>query len=212
MTPSPLQQLAAQELLRRQEAVQSMWEYQKYLAASHADFLHAPAAHHDCMIQALHALERDECKGVLIMAPPGSAKSSYVSVQFATWYLARHPTHHILACSNTTDLAEVFNRRRRNVCYTEEWQRLGDGYRVEAAFILWEGSDILQIPASALFRHAGEWTVFAIADGRAERRKVTLGRRNGLQAQILSGLTKGEQVILHPDESIEQGTRVQRRE
>jgi len=94
----------------------------------------------------------------------------------------------------------------------EEWQRLGDGYRVEAAFILWEGSDILQIPASALFRHAGEWTVFAIADGRAERRKVTLGRRNGLQAQILSGLTKGEQVILHPDESIEQGTRVQRRE
>ncbi len=92
------------------------------------------------------------------------------------------------------------------------WQRLGDGYRVEAAFILWEGSDILQIPASALFRRAGEWTVFVIAGERAERRKVTLGRRNGLRAQILSGLSEGEQVILHPDEKIEPGTRVERRE
>lgn len=94
----------------------------------------------------------------------------------------------------------------------EAWQRLGDGYRVEAMFILWEGSDILQIPASALFRHAGDWTVFVITNERAERRKVTLGKRNGLRAQILSGLTEGEQVILHPDESIEPGTRIQRRE
>ncbi len=94
----------------------------------------------------------------------------------------------------------------------EAWQRLGDGYRVEAMFILWEGSDILQIPASALFRYAGDWTVFVITNERAERRKVTLGKRNGLRAQILSGLTEGEQVILHPDESIEPGTRIQRRE
>ncbi len=94
----------------------------------------------------------------------------------------------------------------------QAWQRLGDGYRVEAMFILWEGSDILQIPSSALFRHVGDWTVFVITNERAERRKVTLGKRNGLRAQILSGLTEGEQVILHPDESIEPGTRIQRRE
>jgi HlyD family secretion protein len=91
------------------------------------------------------------------------------------------------------------------------WQRLGDGYRVEASFILWEGSDILQIPSSALFRHAGEWTVFVIADERAERRTVTLGRRSTLRSQILSGVSEREEVILHPDESIESGTRVQRR-
>ena len=94
----------------------------------------------------------------------------------------------------------------------EVWQRLGDGYRVEAAFVLWEGKDILQIPASALFRHAGDWAVFVISDDRAERRKVTVGRRNGLRAQILTGLSEGERVILHPDENIEPGTRVQRRE
>lgn len=101
-----------------------MWSYREYLAGAHADFQHPPAAHHDKIIEALHALERDECKGVLITAPPGSAKSTYVSVQFATWMWARHPDWHILACSNTTDLAETFNRRRRNLCYTPEWEVL----------------------------------------------------------------------------------------
>ncbi|HEX9802572.1 MAG TPA: efflux RND transporter periplasmic adaptor subunit [Gammaproteobacteria bacterium] len=93
----------------------------------------------------------------------------------------------------------------------QAWQRLGDGYRVEAAFILWEGREILQIPSSALFRHAGKWSVFVIDDGRAQRREVTLGKRSGLHSQVLSGLVEGQEVILHPDESIEPGTRVQRR-
>jgi HlyD family secretion protein len=36
----------------------------------------------------------------------------------------------------------------------ELWQQLGDGYRVEAHFILWDEDAVLQLPASALFRHA----------------------------------------------------------
>jgi len=34
---------------------------------------------------------------------------------------------------------------------------LGDGYRLEASFIIWEGKDILQVPASALFRNQEGW-------------------------------------------------------
>ena len=29
-----------------------------------------------------------------------------------------------------------------------EWRRLGDGYRGEAEFVLWERDDILQVPAA----------------------------------------------------------------
>lgn len=94
----------------------------------------------------------------------------------------------------------------------QAWQRLGDGYRVEASFILWQGSDILQIPASALFRYQGDWAVFVVVNERAQRRRVELGQRNGLRAQIIDGVRAGETVILHPDESVEPGTRVQRRE
>ncbi|HEX5636801.1 MAG TPA: HlyD family efflux transporter periplasmic adaptor subunit, partial [Gammaproteobacteria bacterium] len=35
----------------------------------------------------------------------------------------------------------------------ELWQRLGDGYRVEARFILWHEDNVLQVPASSLFRY-----------------------------------------------------------
>ena len=37
-----------------------------------------------------------------------------------------------------------------------QWQRLGDAYRVEARFVLWEAADVLQIPAGSLFRDGGE--------------------------------------------------------
>lgn len=90
----------------------------------------------------------------------------------------------------------------------ESWQRLGDGYRVEARFIIWEGKDVLQIPASALFRKANGWAVFVIKNSKASQRTVEIGHRNGLVAEIISGLTEGEMVITHPDDSIKEGKRV----
>lgn len=90
----------------------------------------------------------------------------------------------------------------------EQWQRLGDGYRVEASFILWEGNDILQIPASALFRDGNGWAAFALEQGKAVKRSVETGQRNGLSAQVVSGIKEGEQVIVHPDERVRQGVRV----
>jgi HlyD family secretion protein len=90
----------------------------------------------------------------------------------------------------------------------ELWQQLGDGYRVEAHFILWEGEDVLQLPASALFRHADGWSVFAITDGKARRVAVQIGHSNGLVTEVLSGIAAGEIVIVHPDDRIEDGVRV----
>lgn len=89
-----------------------------------------------------------------------------------------------------------------------EWRKLGDGYRVEAAFILWQDKNVLQVPTSALFREADQWTLFVIDNGRARRRTVEIGHRNGLNAQILSGLNEGDLVITHPDERIADGVRV----
>lgn len=91
------------------------------------------------------------------------------------------------------------------------WERLGDGYRVDASFVVWEGEDVLQVPTSALFRHGEGWAVFVVERGKARLRAVEAGHRSGLQAEILSGLKKGETVITHPDRSVEDGTRVKKR-
>jgi HlyD family secretion protein len=90
----------------------------------------------------------------------------------------------------------------------EQWQRLGDGYRVEARFIIWYQDDVLQVPASSLFRYQTGWAVFVIDGKRAMRRIVKVGQRNGLIAQITDGLLEGEAVVNHPSEAIEDGIRV----
>jgi HlyD family secretion protein len=92
----------------------------------------------------------------------------------------------------------------------EEWQDLGDGYRVDASFLLWEAGDVLQVPESALFRHGDGWAVFVVENGRAALRPVTIGQRNGVTAEVVSGLTEGEEVIVHPDREVEAGVRVER--
>ena len=84
----------------------------------------------------------------------------------------------------------------------QDWQRLGDGYRVEAEFILWKSEKVLQVPASAVFRYQSDWAVFAIKNNKAKRLKIELGQRNGLQVEILSGLKNGDIVINHPNEKV----------
>ena len=90
----------------------------------------------------------------------------------------------------------------------KKWHRLGDGYRVEAEFVLWEMNDVLQIPTSALFRHSNTWTVFVLEGGRAQLRNIKVGQRNGLRAEVLEGLGIDETVILYPDDTIKSGRRV----
>jgi HlyD family secretion protein len=93
----------------------------------------------------------------------------------------------------------------------EQWQRLGDGYRVEARFILWHEDDVLQVPASSLFRYHNGWGIFVIEGRHATRREVDIGQRNGLIAQILNGVKQGEMVINHPSDGVEDGRRVKHR-
>ncbi|MBI5238750.1 MAG: efflux RND transporter periplasmic adaptor subunit [Deltaproteobacteria bacterium] len=92
------------------------------------------------------------------------------------------------------------------------WQRLGDGYRVEAVFILWEGTDVLQTPASALFRVKDGWAVFVVEEDRARLRPVVIGQRSALSVEIVSGLNQGDEVITHPFDSLSDGARVRVRQ
>ncbi len=90
----------------------------------------------------------------------------------------------------------------------ELWQRLGDGYRVDARFVLWHDTDVLQAPASSLFRYNAGWAVFVVQNGRAKRREVKVGQRNSLFGQILEGVKEGETIINHPSNEVEDGVRV----
>ena len=90
----------------------------------------------------------------------------------------------------------------------DSWQSLGDGFRVEAEFILWEQDDVLQAPASALFRLGETWAVFRLEGRRAHVTEVQVGARSGLAAEILGGLEAGDRVVIYPGDEVADGARV----
>jgi len=91
------------------------------------------------------------------------------------------------------------------------WASLGDGYRVEARISVWEGKDVLRVPASAVFRSEEAWATFVVEAGTAVVRTVELGETNGLETEVLSGLEEGETVIAYPSDSVRDGVSVEAR-
>jgi HlyD family secretion protein len=90
-------------------------------------------------------------------------------------------------------------------------RELGDAFRVEVRIITWEASDVLKVPVSALFRRGDDWALFVVENGRAQVRAVQLGRRTGVEAEVLEGVRDGESVIVHPPDTIGDGVRVAER-
>jgi len=93
----------------------------------------------------------------------------------------------------------------------DKWQSLGDAFRVEADIIIDHIKGINKIPLSALFRHNGIWSVFKVIDGEVFLQAVTVGKRNSFFAEISQGLSVGEKVIVHPNNSVEAGLNVVQR-
>ena len=74
-----------------------------------------PALHHRLLINRLEQIARGEIKRLAVFMPPGSAKSTYGSVLFPPWLMAQHLGRSILGASHTTELAEKWGRRVRNL-------------------------------------------------------------------------------------------------
>ena len=108
---------AAAELLRRREVRRSLTEWCRHCG-------YEPAAHHRLLIEKLEAVAGGSIPRLAIFMPPGSAKSTYGSILFPPWFLANYPTAAIVAASHTTELAEKWGRRVRNLI-SDHSSRLG---------------------------------------------------------------------------------------
>jgi HlyD family secretion protein len=93
----------------------------------------------------------------------------------------------------------------------EAWAALGDAYRVEVRIVVSEGEGVVKVPTSSLFRSGEGFAVFAVDGGRARLRPVVVGRRNGLEAEIVSGLEPDQVVVVHPSDAVRDGARVSAR-
>src|SRR4030095_13073641 len=99
---------AARELLRRRSIRRSLTEWCRLCG-------YEPARHHKVLIEALEAVEHGDIRKLAVFMPPGSAKSTYASILFPPWLMQRQQKANVLAASHTTELAEKWGRRVRNL-------------------------------------------------------------------------------------------------
>lgn len=87
-----------------------------------------------------------------------------------------------------------------------QWEGLGDGYRVEVGITTWQDDDVIKVPAGALHRHGDRWATFVLEDeGVVREQTVEVGRRSGLEVEIVEGLEPGQTVIVYPSDRVFDG-------
>jgi HlyD family secretion protein len=94
----------------------------------------------------------------------------------------------------------------------ETWARLGHDYRVIVHVTVWAMQDVLTVPIGALFRKGETWAVFAVVNGRVRTAPIEVGQRNNRSAEVVSGLSAGDRVVLHPSDRVKDGAAVAERE
>lgn len=85
---------------------------------------------------------------------------------------------------------------------------LGDNYRVEVRIVVWSADDVVKVPVGSIFRRGNDWAAFVIEEGRARLQPVQLGERNDLVGEVKGGLSAGQMVVLHPPDTLTDGTRI----
>lgn len=93
----------------------------------------------------------------------------------------------------------------------KSWSRLGHDFRVIVHVTVWKADSVLTVPAGALFRKGNDWAVYAVRSTRARTTPVQIGHRNPQRAEVLSGLSPGDRIVLHPSDRVKDGSAVAQR-
>lgn len=88
---------------------------------------------------------------------------------------------------------------------------LGDRFRVEVRVAVWHSDDVPVIPSGALFREGNAWKTFVYKGGEAKLVSIEAGHTDGRTTEVLSGLSPGDEVLLHPPDTVKAGSSVRKR-
>src|SRR5262245_28528830 len=97
---------AAREVITWRSIRRSLIEWGRYKG-------YEAAAHHRLICEQIEDFLAGDDEVLLLFAPPGSAKSTWLSILFPAYYLARFPGNSILAATHSVEFAG-WGRRVRN--------------------------------------------------------------------------------------------------
>lgn len=163
----------------------------------------APSAHHLMLISALERVSGSPGGRLLVLMPPGSAKSTYSSVLFPAWWLARHPRGLVLTASHTQGLAEDFGRKVRTLIDEHGVQlgvRLRPEKRAAGQFLVTSGGGYFAagVRGAVTGRRADliilDDPVRGFADGESFAAREALW--NWYRSELVTRLTPGGCIVL----------------
>ena len=91
------------------------------------------------------------------------------------------------------------------------WERLGHGYQVDVEIILWQGTGLLTVPVTAVFREQDKWAIFVVRDGEAQKQIIDIDHKNAFNVEVTSGLNEGDWYVSHPNDQIADNVKVSSR-
>lgn len=127
-------QAAATELLRRRKAKDDLIAFANAIEIPGAPvgededaWIFQPiettvAVHHELIMSTLNRVVAGELKRVMFFLPPGSAKSTYASVVFPSYFLGKVPNTKIILASYGSDLARRLGRRARQIVQSSAYK------------------------------------------------------------------------------------------
>lgn len=80
--------------------------------------------HHRLILEKLQGVENGTVPNLMLLLPPGSAKSTYADVVFVPWYMARQPRRNVILASYASDIAKKQGRRARQLIKSPGFERL----------------------------------------------------------------------------------------
>lgn len=110
--------------------------------------LNTLAAHHELLLTDLQGIEDGSIPNLMVLMPPGSAKSTYTDVVFVPWFMARKPRRNVILASYASDIAKKQGRRARQLIRSRSYfnltgQSLAPGQEAADEWALTNGSEYM---------------------------------------------------------------------
>ncbi len=112
------------------------------------------------------------------------------------------------AFSKMSDLGIEQKRVKVEIELKVPVEGLRPGYDMTVMIVTRSSNNTHLIPEKAVFNYNGKEHVFVNEGGKALLRPIRKGLESNEQVEVLEGLNEGEEVILSPDDALEEGTRI----
>lgn len=90
-------------------------------------------AHHALVCRALQDVAEGRIPNLMLLLPPGSAKSTYADVVFIPWFMAKYPRKNVILASYATNIARKQGRRARQLIKSNSFATLFPNAKLSAA-------------------------------------------------------------------------------